>query len=321
MDYIEHKTPKGLLIKLFPAKREFLVFDRSGSSVYADEHKLRLMHRVPSVFFLGEHFSIKNSTGDEILFVKVSRGKLVVPYGFNGENRYVFIVRDDALDVLPVAVKCVRNFNILAREVKTGRSPEYIIVDKGITRNDIIVIKNLCNSVQVVITTDMPAEQLEEAPANEESIESTRATELIKDVNINMLSQNPVFLARVHLRKMDLAKVKQLLLDFDLTEIDANYILNFIQTMLAKAPQVPEIAREKSTLELLASSFRFYLFLLSKNDEEVRRMIKAEHNEQELVSYRTLIVKVKLLFPSSDDQLRMTEYENCIWEVAESGKK
>jgi len=319
-DYIEHKTPKGILIKLYPAKREFLAFDRNGSSLYADGHNLRLMHKAPSVFFLGERFHVKNTAGEDLSFVKISRGKLVIPYEFQDEKRYVFIARDEALDVLPVVVKCLRNFNLLANEVKIGRAPDYIIVDTAITRNDIIVIKNLCTAVQVIITGDKPIDA-DAPPQPGEGIDTTRATELIKDVNINMLSQNPVFLARVHLRRMDLAKVKQLLLDFDLAEIDAQYILNFVVTMIGKADRDPDLRRERATLELLSNSFRFYLNLLMKDDDAVRRMIQAEVNQNELVSYHTLIAKTKLLFPSSDDQLRLTEIENLIWEAMEKLKK
>ena len=41
-----------------------------------------------------------------------------------------------------------------------------------------------------------------------------------KLLNLNMMSNNAVFLSRIHMRNMELSKINQLLLDFELTALD-----------------------------------------------------------------------------------------------------
>ena len=132
--------------------------------------------------------------------------------------------------------------------------------------------------------------------------------------NLNIMSKNPVFLARIHLRRMELAKVTQLLFDFDLSPVEVEYILRFVETMMKREEGRDEIERNRSKLESLLDSFQFYIFLLNKNDVEIKNMIGRVEDQTSLASYNTLVAKLKSFYQDGEDHLLFTEYENLLFE-------
>ncbi len=147
-----------------------------------------------------------------------------------------------------------------------------------------------------------------------------RATEIIKEASINVMSDNPVFLARLHLRELSLSKVNQLLLDFDLTAIEVEYIQNFIDTMIKKADDDSELLKNIAKLKALRESFSFYLNLINSRDDEIRKIIDNVDDINIIASYSTLIAKCKYLLPDTKDQLLLTDYENLLYEKKEGFK-
>ncbi|HDP79569.1 MAG TPA: hypothetical protein ENN21_01860 [Spirochaetes bacterium] len=319
MDYIEEKTPYGIAIKVLTKKWSFLAFDRNGSSIYADDAGLKVLHRVPLVSFVGADFEIKNNKSPDLSFLKVSKNQIIIPYMDLGENkrRYLFIHTLSKLDLMPVRLTRLRDISHLVREIEAGVKPDYIVVDKNITKNDIIIIKNRYSEA-VIVLADKNEDSLSvegEDPAFRNPGEG-RAVDLIGEININMMSNNPVFLARVHLREMELSKVNQLILDFDLSDTEAEYILSFILTMLKKTDS-EEIEKNRPRLESLRDSLNFYKTLLAKDIEGVHRIIDSLTPSAILASYSTMVAKVKLLYPGTDDQLLFTDIENLLWEKKE----
>ena len=157
------------------------------------------------------------------------------------------------------------------------------------TPNDVIVIKNRYKVDEIVYielaNNHFLAERLQipDGPS--------------RHVNLNMMSSNPVFLARIHLRTMDLSKINQLLLDFEITALDTEYILSFLQAALDSAETDPVMMKNKPVLLDLLNSFKFYHGLLEKNEQEVREMIESISDIKKLTPYRTLVSKVKAMYP------------------------
>ena len=246
---------------------------------------------------------------------------MVLPYQDERESRrrYIFIETDAEIDMVPVKIMHFSNLGQLVKEIKRKEEqPHYIIVDKTISKNDIIVIKNRCPDSNVLLASEAgPGGEAGEEDSTENTGEEKSEKEGVEDVDLNMLSRNPVFLARVHLRKMHLSRVKQLMLDFDLQAIDIEYIISFLQTMLENQDDSEEIKKYSGKIEELKTSFQFYYYLLQKDDEKIREMIETLENKNMLPSYFTIVSKVKLLFPGNEDQLLFTEYENMLWEKSE----
>ncbi|HMB20893.1 MAG TPA: hypothetical protein VKQ10_07490 [Spirochaetota bacterium] len=321
MNVLEEKTPKGYIVKIFLDNDRYLIFDSKGASVFNDGKKSKPFHPVLKVLFLGPHFKVRNNYNQDLSLVKVSKDSLVLPYQDDRESRrkYIFINTDAIIDMVPVKIIHFSNLGQLVKEIKRKEEqPGYIIVDQSISKNDIIVIKNRCPDSVVLLASEAGPSGVTEKNTEdgETAIINDKETGM-DDVDLNMLSHNPVFLARVHLRKMHLSRVKQLMLDFDLQAVDIEYIISFLQTMLKNAENSEDIKKYSSKIEELKVSFQFYFHLLQRDDEKIREMIEYLDQKNQLPSYFTLVSKVKLIFPGNEDQLLFTEYENMLWEKSE----
>lgn len=313
MNFIEEKTPQGYLIKIIFDKWQYLAFDKRGKSIYVDKDRKSLLHPVPVIIFVGTTFTVISEVHKEYRMLKIRDGVIVVPYLDLKDNKtkYIFLQTDRGFDAIPVRMMPAANVPQMVREIDTGIRPDYVVVDDGVTPNDVIIIKNRYK-VEEIIYSDLANNQF--------LAERLRIPETERAVNINVLSTNPVFLARVHLRSMELSKINQLLLDFEITALDTEYILNFIQTLLASGTRDPMVEKNRTMLEELLNSFRFYHGLLQKDEGAIRKMVDSITDKKQLTPYRTLVSKVKAMFPAPDDQKIYTVYENFVYDKLEQLK-
>lgn len=318
---IEEKTPKGITIKVMVDKWKYLAFDKRGGSIYADAAGTKVLHHVPFIVFVGTEFLLAENIRSEVSFLKNVKDKIIIPYSYTYEHnrRYVFIPKISEMDIIPARLKRMDSIADLVRDIEKGLQPDYIVVDKGVTRGDIIVLKNRFPSSEVVLADNMKGRKYPGEDSNEYSVPSDkRAIDILKEVNLNVMSDNPVFLARVHLRELALSRTNQLLLDFDLSAEEAEYILSFIETMVKRAPEKKELMDNLAKINALREAFYFYIKLLQKDDIAVRDTIGKIDNPGEITSYNTLIAKIKPQLPEKSDQLMLTEYENILYEKAET---
>jgi hypothetical protein len=313
MNFIEEKTPRGYLIKIIFDKWQYLVFDRRGKSIYVDKAQKSLLHQVPVVTFVGTIFAIVNEVHKEYMMLKIRDGVIVVPYLDlrDQKTKYIFLQTDKEFDAIPVRMMLTANVSQMVREIDTGVRPNYVIVDDGVTPNDVIIIKNRYKVEEIIYS---------ELANNQFLSERLQIPETERSVNINVLSTNPVFLARVHLRSMELSKINQLLLDFDITALDTEYILNFIQAAVESGTNDPAIEKNMPMLQDLLVSFGFYLNLLQKDEGAVRKMVDSITEKKRLTWFRTLVSKVKAMFPGAEEQKIYTVYENFLYDKLEQMK-
>lgn len=313
IDFLEEKTPSGNLLKIFLKKWQFLAFDKKGRSIYIDTMQTSPLHRIPLLVFVGRNFQVSREYNREYSLLKVRKGVMIVPYQDlqDRKTKYIFIFTDKRLDLMPVRIKSVPGVVDMVKEIETTLNPEYIIVDRSVTPNDIIVLKNRYKIQDVI--------HLEQA--NNYSInESARYIRKEDSYNLNVMSTNPVFLAGVHLRSMDLSKVNQLLLDFDLTALETEFILSFIKKKIETADESLLAKRNRPMLESLMTSFSFYLDLLQRNHDEIEAFINAIKDRSRLAPFRTLVRKVKSMHPGKQEQELYFQYEKLILEKQDSLK-
>ena len=317
-DYIEEITPKGISVKLLPEKWRFLAFSQDGASIYADEHNLEVLHRVPVIVFLGERFRIENNYNQELFLsmLKVSRGKLVVPYvdARNDRRQFLFLSISESVDLIPARIFHKKDIYVLVREVGGDFMPDYVIINRQFTKNDVIVITNRCPAAKIVLEEDNISGMADNASPQEAAGDEPSPE---KEVNLNVLSENPVFLAKVHLRKPDIVKVKQLLLDFDLDAIETDYIISFIEDLLKKSETDSRLEKQKDRLISLRDSFRLYLHLLNRDSDSIAAMLQNVTDKSDLATFNTLIAKIKMVYTDKEDQLLFTSLENMVWEMRE----
>ena len=314
MNFIEEKTPKGYLLKILFDNWQFLAFNRQGKSIYADKEGKSLLHEVPVLVFVGSTFQIKTEFDKEYSLLKIRNGAIVVPYLDIKDNKtkYFFLETNKEMDAIPVRMMLVSDVAAMVRDIDVTVRPNYVVVDDTVTPNDVIIIKNRYKVGEIVYV---------ELANNYFLAEQLQIPEAEQAVNINVMSSNPVFLARIHLRTMDLSKINQLLLDFEITALDTEYIMSFLLNALESADTDPVMAKNKPVLQDLLNSFKFYHGLLEKNETEVREMIDSISDVRKLTPYRTLVSKVKAMYPGSEDQKLYTVYENIVYDKLEELKE
>jgi hypothetical protein len=321
--YIEEKTPKGYTIKIIVKKNSFLVFDTRGSTVYADPAGLKILHKIPAIAFLGKSFTVRNRRVNDFTFCKVSKGKIIVPFHVAGDKdmRYLLLETDENTDLIPVKIIFMPHVAVIAREAEAGNRPDLFVIDEAATESDIVVIRNRMPNSRIMRANEVVrAGVVAPKEIASDDARPSRATDILDDVNLNVLSSNPVFLSRVHLRQNDFSKVKQLLLDFDMVTADAGFILSFIDTMLKKCETDPALAAHRVRLMELHDDFAFYVALLEKSEKTVDEIIGKMTEQKTYLSYMTLIAKARSMCISQQDALLMTEFENKIMEKKEELK-
>lgn len=313
MNFIEEKTPKGYLLKIFFDKWQFLAFDRRGKSIYADNEGKSLLHGVPVIIFVGASFDIKREYDKEYVLLKIRDGNIVVPYTDLRDSRtkFFFLNADKEMDAIPVRMMQVKDVAEMVREIDVSVQPDIVAVDDAITPNDVIIIRNRYKVDEIIYV---------ELANNYFLSERLQIPDGDRVMNINMMSTNPVFLVRIHLRNMDLSKINQLLLDFEITALDTEYILSFIQNTLDNAEGDPAILKNKPMLLDLLNSFKFYHSLLQKDETVIKLMIDSTTDVKKLTPFRTLVSKVKAMFPGAEEQKLYTVYENILYDKLEELK-
>ncbi len=313
MEFIEESTPNGMHLKIILNSWQFLAFDKKGKSIFDEQDGQKLLHHVPLIIFLGEIFNIKRPFDREYHLLKIRNGDIILPYidNFDSLTKYVFIPNDKKIDLIPARIMQFRDLPTFIKAVDVNMAPDYIIVDNAITANDEFLVMARYKKEELIHLdadhTLMHADQIlpDNAPPEVD--------------NLNTLSTNPVFLARIHLRVMDFAKVNQLLLDFELTALDTEYIIKFIEDILTKKDD-PVVIKRQALIEDLRDSFIFYLYLLQRNDEDIKKIILQKNDLKILASFRTLISKAKSLYPGTEEQMLYTDYENLVMDRLEEMK-
>lgn len=320
---IEEKTPKGITLKIMAEKSKFLAFSRAGTTIYSDDSKTKLLHEIPTVVFIGADFIIPaTALKGDYSFHKVLKGKALITFQLHEKDteKYIFLPIQSDVDLIPIKVKKMKSIAELVKTIQGGLKPSYIIVTNAITRGDVIIIKNRFNAANILLVDDRKTTFEAELIGSIEPKEipcDRRATDIVKEININMLSNNPVFLARLHLRELNFAKVSQLLFDFELSKEDTEYIISFLNTMVKSAEEKVELANNIDKINALKKSFQFYSNLLKLQGDEIKKMILECRSVTDVAAYRTLIAKVKSLHAGTEAEFTFIDYENLLYEQNE----
>ena len=70
----------------------------------------------------------------------------------------------------------------------------------------------------------------------------------------------------------------------------------------------------------LVNSFKFYHSLLEKDETLIKQMIDSTTDVKKLTPFRTLVSKVKAMYPGAEAQKLYTVYENILYDKLEELK-
>ncbi len=253
--YEERKTPSGFLVKVRLNKMTYVVFSPKGPDEFSLSH-----------FRLGE-----------LNFVNVKNSKLVIPYQHGGSRdiKTIFLNSGSESDILPVIIYHYNTVKEVGALAEKNIEFHHIVADETLQRSDMVTLKIRYPTVNILIlkkkitvqqdptSAMLPDEKGENRPIDDSGAATLRAT---NNTNLNMNSDNPVFLSRIHLRNLELDKVKQLLFDFELSPEDIMFIRTFLDVMIRNVNNKQELDANKERLQTLDEIFRLASMIV-KHDE------------------------------------------------------
>ncbi|MCG9875152.1 MAG: hypothetical protein MH321_10235 [Leptospiraceae bacterium] len=314
--YEERKTPGGFLIKVRLAKMTYVVFTNDGPEVPRGSKSKSIVVPVPRVAFLGSDFNLSHFRLSELSFVNVKAGKLVIPYqhGTSNEIKTIFVATGSASDILPVLVQHFTTKEDLVKECETSEIFHYLIVDEDLPRTDMVTLKIRFPAMNILVikkkisSLETKVEKQTSSDNKVVDFSKVRATDVITNSNLNQYSQNPVFLARIHLRNMELDKVKQLLLDFKLNGQDVAFIRTFLEVMIRNEFNKPELKASREKLVALNEAFRLSTLILDSQIEEFEKELAEKKFSREIAAM------IYALLSKEQDESREIERELILWE-------
>jgi hypothetical protein len=312
MNFAEEKTPSGLILKVMFNKMKYLVFNNRGESISADSEGRSLLHKMPSIIFLGTTFEVERDYDREFSLLKIRDNHLIVPYRniIEKKKKYIFINLFAKSDMVPASITHVKGYSSMLKEIPSGTEIDYLIVDETLSETEVSVIASRFKPMDIIYISAQKKEESEDTSGSKET----------GFININTMSDNAVFLASYHLRHMALSNLNQLLLDFDISAFDTQYIIYLLNDILMNRTDENEILRNMNMLIELKNSFEFYLALIERDGDTVKSLLEKETDYRKLASYRTLVSKVSSMNPGREGQLLYTEYENLVMDRLEQLK-
>ena len=309
MDFAEEKTPAGYTLKVLFKKLKFLVFNSKGQSFSADKEGRSLLHKLPSIVFLGNIFLVERDYLKEYSLLKVRDDTIILPYRniIEKKRKFLFIHYSTPLDLVPVRITLIKSYSTMLKDLPSDTDIDYLIVDESLSEIEISVIASRYR----------PGEIIKVAGDKSETAQAVQEEKSSDYISINTMSDNPVFLATYHLKNMALSNLNQLLLDFDISAFDTQFIIYFINDILENRSNEQDVRRNKAMLTDLKNAYEFYLALTVRDEKFLKERIESETDFRKLSPYRTLLSKVRSMNPGREEQLLYTEYENIILEKEE----
>lgn len=315
--YEERRTPNGFLVKVRLNKMTYVVFTPKGPEVPKGAKNNSIIVTVPKVVFLGDDFSLSHFRLGELSFVNVKAGKLVIPYQHGGARdiKYIYLNSGSESDILPVVIYHFTSVKDVISSSEQGNVFHHIVSDEGLHRNDMVTLKIRYPSVNILILKKKIVTVQETNKKTDEKTdpsvvdaEKARAADMANtNANLNMHSENPVFLARIHLRNMELDKVKQLLFDFDLKAEDIAFVRTFLTVMVKNSNNKEELELNKDKIRTLDEIFRLAILIINHN--EVDFEIELEKGFPKDVAYM-----IYALLEKYQEKAVNIEEEIMLWE-------
>ena len=292
MNFIEEKTPKGFIIKIMFGNWNFSIFGSKGETIYLSDENKASANPVPSIVLIGNTFLLKRNYHADYYMLKVKNGNVLIPYKDILEDRlkYAEVKYNCNIDMVPAKIIKFKNMAEMIHDIDIQSAPDIVCVDNSIPEYEVIIIKQRYKIDEVY--------KLRNEDVNVPS------TQRARNINLNMISSNIVFLAIIHIRNIDISKMNQLMLDFEITEFEIEYILTLIKEAYIR-DNIDE--RSRYMLESLKEAFTFYSHLLVRNDEAIRKMIESQNDESRAAFLKTLVMKINMLYASETD--KYSEYE------------
>ncbi len=304
-DY-EERTRGGYLVKIKPARLVCIVFIQNKPETSALDKSME--QPIPAIVFIGKHFKLGLPAGD-ISLVPSRAGKLVVPYGLTTApgQKNLSLSCGSASDQFPVLVKQYESPRQFLSGEGSGHPFRYLVLDQSVARLDMVTLKVKNPEAQILIVQENKSPGFQ--PEKKVNTDTVRATDLVEEGGAGELSRNPVFMARLYLRNLNLDQVRQLLLDFDLRAEEVEFIRTFLQIMIKNEHNKQELAMFRDQLEILNDLYRLCGIILSGRFEQFSDELDRGIPPRLASELKALVANYRLKAKTKEEEIRYWEWE------------
>ena len=211
--------------------------------------------KVTGILFLGEGVR-PGVAGDGLVLLPVENRSVSIPYKIGksvspqtAKKKIVLPVRA-LTDAFPVYIQHVADVHTYLRDVAEAerRRIRIVVIGPDVSRIDVTGVRVGFPHARIYHEEYRTAE-VPTVPVQ------GRAADVVGQEGLEHAGKNPVYMARVLLRRFDYAGMEHLPVDYDLSHHDLEFIRAFIDTMYKNESNNPELATQHQKLGDLASFY------------------------------------------------------------------
>ena len=319
---IEMKTPAGFLVKVKAEKESCIVFNQDNEPEVVGEggqSENSMDQAVPGVLFIGKLFRMVLGTQGYVL-ARNQGYKLKIPYRLDpgAELRHLSLTCHSSSDQFPIKLRHAESVKTFISQESVGEVFRYMVLDSGVTRIDLVNLRSRYPDAQIVVIKGNKSytPRQTETKATRVNDDQVRASDLVKNDQAGEMSKNPVFLARLYLRNLELEKVKGLFLRFQMTNEEIQFVRTFLDIMIRNEHNKEELTSSRAELEKLNEVYRLGAMIAADNkigfdgelDKGVEKAIARD------ISAIVALYREKAA--SKDDEIQYWEWEYRLNKIA-----
>lgn len=291
-EYVEKVSDSNTVVRVNAKKGTFLVI-REGKPLPNPSAKTKsIIHRLPSIIFLGTDFDLKDIKLEKVSFFPASDGFLQISFKEPGlsDIRHVMVELGVIADLLPAKVFFYSNYKI-GMLPKTIQGAVYFIIESQVDREGLIRLKTVYPQCKIAIYKREKVTKLTsiEQTTVIENFTNVRATDLVKQSGAEELAKNPTFLARIYLRKLEWTNMRNLPYKMLLKREDSVNISTFLKVMLKNENNKKELDDNKPSIKTLEEFYNLLTIFLSYDKDAVEEFFS---NNEFPTPYKAPLIKV-----------------------------
>jgi hypothetical protein len=194
-------------------------------------------------------------------------------------------------------------YSVLMRKAKN----QFVILSPNIPKIDLITLNVKFPNVKILILH--PSESEIQADAAVKSQAEIRAADLFKTGGAESLTGDPVFLARIHLRNLDLEASRDLIIQYNLTLDEIQFIRTFLTAMVRNERNDKDLIAAKEELISIDEMYRLAAILM----KDEKRVFDAELDRgmrSRTASFLIpVVIKLRKNAKNKDDEIYLWECE------------
>ena len=320
----EKLTNAGALLRVNGINGTYSIFKENKPVVNPASRVNSTLYSLKRVIFIGELFKRNFVERHTIGFYSVAQGQAVVPFRLidTSDVRHLKLKTNVDCDMLPVSVSFFDNISIgiYANALKTG--VQYFVIEPRFGREFISELKQYFVRSRVIIYREDKAANdfKEDVFGIHEDDDEDEAIgldiELIEKDEISLLSQNPLFSARVFLSKRQWHKLYQLPFKLSVSSEEVRLISFYLQA------EMNEGHNETGILELtkLHKFYRSLEYFLSMRSDKVNNYLEENFMDTDLIAQiqKVIHLKIKRLdYSLEEDQRKRSFYDYVLLKLKE----